>query len=261
MGNLMPRNCLYLAFTFLILLLTGSSAYALGVEFALGGWRQDASGDLAYKAVGPDDVLSVADDLNYDSEDRFQGRLKIDLPLLLPNIAIMAAPAEFSATGQKDVDFTFGDETFAGSVPFHSKLTFNQYDVTLFYGLPFIKTATLSKLNVDLGINVRIVDLEASIRQESTGAEESYDVTAAVPQLYLAVQLMPVDWLAIEGEGRGIAIGDSRMYSLIGRLRFNVWGPAFIAGGYRLDRIDVDEDDLDADFAIGGPFAEVGMSF
>ncbi|MBI5896188.1 MAG: hypothetical protein HZB24_09375 [Desulfobacterales bacterium] len=72
---------------------------------------------------------------------------------------------------------------------------------------------------------------------------------------------MPVEWLAIEGEGRGITIGDNMMYSLIGRLRFNVLGPAFIAGGYRYDVIDVDEDDLKADFTIEGPFAEVGIRF
>jgi hypothetical protein len=51
------------------------------------------------------------------------------------------------------------------------------------------------------------------------------------------------------------------MYSVIGRLRFNMFGPAFVAAGYRYDKIDVDEDDVDAEFTLQGPFAEVGINF
>ncbi|MFZ1982923.1 MAG: TIGR04219 family outer membrane beta-barrel protein [Desulfatitalea sp.] len=238
-----------------------SAVQAAGVELALGAWQQNPSGDFSYKAVGPEDLLNVEDDLRYDTENRVQGRVKIDMPAFFPNIYLMAAPTEFEATGQKDVDFSFGDQTFQGSIPFFSKFTFNQYDVALYYGVPFIRTATLGKLNVDLGINVRIVDLEVQVRQESTSLEESYDIVVAVPQVYIAAQLTPVEWLGIEGEGRGIAINDNAMYSLIGRLRFKLFGPAFIAGGYRYDIIDVDEDDVVADFTIQGPFAEVGLKF
>jgi hypothetical protein len=67
--------------------------------------------------------------------------------------------------------------------------------------------------------------------------------------------------MAVEAEGRGITISDSAIYSLLGRLRFKVFGPAFVAAGYRYDKIDVDEDDVDADFTIQGPFAEVGLKF
>jgi outer membrane protein len=238
-----------------------SSVQAAGIELALGAWRQNPSGDFSYEAVGSEDLLNVEDDLRYDTENRLQGRVKIDMPAFFPNIYLMASPTEFEASGQKDADFTFGDQTFQGFTPFHSKFTFNQYDVALYYGVPFIRAATLGKLNIDLGINVRIVDLEAQVRQESTSLEERYDIALAIPQVYLAAQLTPVEWLGIEGEGRGIAINDNAMYSLIGRLRFRLFGPAFIAGGYRYDIIDVDEDDVVADFSIQGPFAEVGLKF
>lgn len=41
------------------------------------------------------------------------------------------------------------------------------YDITFYYGLPFVKTATLNKLNVDAGLNVRFIDLNAEVKQSA----------------------------------------------------------------------------------------------
>lgn len=238
-----------------------TSAQAIGLEAAAGVWQQTPSGDLSYKAESVGDVLDIDDDLNYDAETKMQLRAKIDLPLFLPNIYLLAAPAEFEGDGEKSVSFTFGDETFDADAGFHSKLTYNQYDVGLYWGLPFIQTATLGKLNVDVGLNLRFLDLEAQLDQPDTGISEKQDATLVVPQLYVGVQIEPVDWLAIEAEGRAISISDNNLYSLIGRVRFKVFGPAFAAVGYRQDHIDIDEDDIDAEFDIQGPFIEAGLKF
>jgi outer membrane protein len=228
---------------------------------ALGGWQQNPSGEISYEALNINDQLDVEDDLDYDDEIRIHGRAKIDMPLFFPNIYLMGSPTEFEGTGEKNVTFNFGGTTFDANVPFYSKLKFDQYDVALYYGLPFLKTATLDMLNVDIGINVRIVDLDAEVRQDATGLYEQYDATIPLPQVYLGVQLEPCDWFAAEVEGRGITISDNAVYSLIGRLRFKIFGPAFVAAGYRYDKIDVDEDDVVADFTMAGPFAEVGLRF
>lgn len=238
-----------------------SAAHAAGVEVALGGWQQNPSGEIAYEATGINDYLDVEDDLDYEDEIRIHGRAKIDMPLFFPNIYLMGSPTEFEGTGEKGGSFSFGGTDFDASVPFHSKLKFDQYDLALYYGLPFLRTATLDLLNVDVGINVRIVDLDAEIRQDATNAYEQYDTTVALPQIYLGVQLEPCDWFAAEVEGRGVTVSDNSVYSFIGRLRFKIYGPAFVAAGYRYDRIDVDEDDVKADFTMQGPFAEVGLKF
>jgi outer membrane protein len=242
----------------LLLILTTSSANATGFEAAIGGWYQDPGGDLSYKS---NDSLDVDNDLKYDTETRLHGRARIELPIFLPNIYLMAAPSEFDGTGQKNVSFQFGDEIYQANEPFYSKLTFNQYDVALFYGLPFIRVATLDRLNVDIGVNVRIIDLDARVRQDAAGLSQRESITVAIPQLFIGVQLVPLDWLAIEAEGRGLTINGNSAYSLIGRLRINALGPVFVAGGYRYDTIDVNEDDIDIDFTIQGPFVEVGLKF
>lgn len=240
-------------------------AHGAGIEAGIGGWHQTPSGNISYKGVNADDDIDIKDDLKYDSESRVMGRVKIDMPLLVPNIYVVAAPMSFEGKGRKDVNFNFGDFEFSGGVDFNSKVTLNQYDLAFFYGIPGIKTASLGKLNVDVGLNARLVDFSAEItgRETVTGlpvtAERS--LAFAVPMVYASLQIMPTERFAIDAEARGISINGNSIYSFIGRLRVKVGGPAFIAGGYRFDTLDIDEEDVKIEARFGGPFLEVGLKF
>ena len=245
---------------FLILTVPAAS-YAIGLEFAVGGWKQSPQGYLSYEPVTANDELDLERDCNYDDETRFTGRLKIDMPLFLPNIYLMATPMEFDGTGSKTVDFWFGDELFSATDSFYSKITLDHYDVGFYYGIPFIETLSAETVNIDLGLNVRIYDFAVELRQDTTSLEESEDFTLPVPMLYLAMQIKPVEKLSIEAEARGISYSGNQLYSLIGRVKFNVFGPVFAAAGYRYDKLKIDEEDVEVDIDFSGPFIEVGFKF
>ncbi|HHP7233520.1 MAG TPA: TIGR04219 family outer membrane beta-barrel protein [Desulfobacterales bacterium] len=234
-------------------------ANAVGLEVALGGWYQSPSGTLGLDITGAEDLLDLENDLNYDDETRFIGRAKLDLPFV-PNVYVMATPMEFEGDGSKA--FNFGGETFQGS--FSSKLTLDHYDVALFYGIPLLETATLDMLNIELGINVRIFDFEARIAGEDpfgNPAEESESFTVPIPMVYAAIMFRPLEAINFEVEGRGISFGDDKSFSLIGRVRWNTFGPLFVTGGYRYDDYDIDEEGLVVEADFSGPFAEAGFSF
>jgi outer membrane protein len=242
----------------------GSTAYAAGLEMAVGVWQQSPSGDLSYKSTGGNDVLDLQDDLNYESENRFMGRLKIDSPFFFPNIYLVAAPMEFEGTGRKSTQFTFGDQTFRANAAIDSKVTFNQYDIALYWGIPVLHTVTAGRFTIDLGINARLIDFSAEVTGESASApgdtvHEEKGLSLLIPMAYVAFQIAPTDRVAIEAEARGISVGGNSLYSFIGRLRIQAFGPAFIAGGYRIDSLDVDEDDLKANMDFSGPFVELGL--
>ncbi len=239
----------------LLFLLTPQFASAIGFEAAVGIWNQDPSGDIRYKG----ETLSLGNDLKYSSEVRFFGRAKIDMPLLIPNIYLMATPMKFEGTGSKSASFTFGDRTFTGNTNFTSSLQLDHYDIALYYGLPFVKTATLNKLNVDAGLNVRFIDLKAEVKQDAI--QESKGLTIPLPMVYVGAQFKPVDKLSLEAEVRGIAIGSNHFYDLIGRVKYKVIGPAFIAAGYRYEDIKIDKSDVKASLTFSGPFAEAGVEF
>jgi outer membrane protein len=238
-----------------------STAAALGLEVTAGAWYQSPKGQLAFKPDDAGDILDIENDLKYEDETQFLGRLKIDMPLLIPNVYVMATPMEFEGTGRKDLSFKFGDVNFVGSADFFSKTTLDNYDIALYYGIPLLETATLDKLNIDLGVNVRIIDFETKVTQESSGIDETKSLTLPIPMVFAALQFRPIERLTFEAEGRGIAIGNDKTYSLLGRLRLNVIGPVFVTGGYRYDNIDIDEKGVVIDADFKGPFAEAGLSF
>ena len=260
-GKFMKKIIVICSILFSTALIVPVAAYAFGVEIAAGAWKQSPSGSLAYEALDPNDFLDVENDLKYQDETRPFGRLKIDMPSFIPNIYLMATPVEFEGEGIKSVDFNFGGELISGNIPFYSKLNLNHGDIALYYGIPGLEAATADMLNIDVGINVRIYDLEARIVQESNGIDITESATVPIPQVFLALQFRPTDFLALEAEGRGISLGGNKAYSLIGRLRLNVFGPLFLTGGYRYDKIDADEEDVIIDTDISGPFAEVGLAF
>lgn len=241
---------------FLTALAVPAAALALGLEIAGGAWMQSPSGTLAYEALDPArDLLDLENDLNYEDETRFFGRLNIDMPAIIPNIYLMVTPMEFEGNGSKS--FYFGGTPISGS--FYSKLTLNHADIALYYGIPGLETLTVDMLNIDIGLNVRIYDIDVQLTQPGVDVSES--ITVPIPQVYLALQFRPTDFLAIEAEGRGISISGNKAYSLIGRLRFNILGPFFLTGGYRYDKIDIDEEGVIIDTDFSGPFAEAGLAF
>ncbi len=261
----MKKLLMLISLVFLFSVVMPSQSFAVGLEIAVGVWKQSPQGQLSFEEIDEFDIIDLEDDLRYDDETRLFARLKIDMPAVIPNIYLMATPMDFEETGSKNVDFNFGDIRFRGNVPFTSELILDHFDVALYYGIPGLETATADRLNVEIGINIRVYDFEGTIvgTDDISGltVKESEDFTAPVPMIYLGAQLRPIEKLAIEAEARGLIIGDDKGYSLIGRLKYKAFGPLFLAVGYRYDKIDIEEDDFTLDIDFSGVFGEAGFAF
>jgi len=261
----MKRLKVLIAGSLLTLALMPGAASATGIELSLGVWNQLPQGDISFNASTGTDNLNLKDNLKFNDETRIFGRVKIEPPLFFPNIYLMATPLGFSETGSKNASFQFGDVKFAANVPFTSELKLDHYDIGLYYGIPALKTVTAKILNVDLGIDARIIDFKARVTgQDSvTGliVTDSKSLVIPMPMLYLGFQVNPVKWVAAEGEVRGIAYGKNHYYDLIGRVKIKPFGPIFAAAGYRYEKINIDTDDVKAKANFGGPFGEIGVEF
>ncbi len=240
------------------LLFATTNASAVGVEVAVGGWTQGLDGELSYKTILPTDNIDLDNDANYDDEDRLFGRIKLDLPIL-PNVYFMGTPMEFEGDGTKTL-FTFGEKKITGD--FYSKVSLDHYDLALYYGVPLTGLASLGTLGIDLGINVRRMEIDMVVRDKDNPAvQDSVDETIYVPMGYLSVQFKPIEKLALEGEIRAIAYSENHYYDLIARLKYRFVGPAFATAGWRYEDLAIDEDDIRADVTVSGPFVEAGLEF
>ncbi len=250
-----------LCFVFAAVIAVPAVVQAIGIDVAVGGWAQAPEGYVSYKPLVVGDHLDLEKDARYDTEKRFAARARIDMPAIIPNIYLMATPMEFEGNGSRTATFKFGNQNFSAAVPFYSKVKLDHYDVGFFYGLPFLNTASLNILNIDLGIDARFMDVEARVDQPTSGLAESTSQTFVFPMVFVALQVKPVKAFAIEVEGRGISYSGNHYYDFIGRARFNVVGPLFVAGGYRYEDLSIDEKDIRAEVKVKGPFAEAGFSF
>lgn len=227
-----------------------SASYALlgivDIEAAVGGWYAAPSGDMQYKGTKSD----LEDAFGFEEEFPISGRVKLDLPVI-PVIYVMATPLEF--TGEVNGTITFNGEDFTTGAD--SKLRFDQYDLALYYGVPFLGLATLGSVHVNAGINIRVIDVEGEVDTESMS------MTIPLPMLYVSADVSPIDAFAIEAEVRALSVGYGSVLSAIARLRLNALGPFFVTAGYRYEDMSVDKDDFEADIKISGPFAEVGLAF
>jgi outer membrane protein len=258
----MKRMQIYFVSLFVLaMLVVPYQAFAFfALDVGVGYWRQTPSGTLDYKPISAaTGNLDLKDDLNLGRETKPFARIRAELPLILPNIYLMATPMQFKGSGVLRRNISYNNQPFAFGTTVDSKVKLDHYDVALFYPIPVLKTATGGKLNIDLGVNARKIDFEGTINQGIVSASKTLSIY--VPMIFAAVQVKPIDAFSIEAEVRGIAYSNSHYYDYIGRLRVNPIPLVFIAAGYRAETIKIDQSDVKADIKFGGPFVEAGLHF
>jgi outer membrane protein len=256
----MKKTNLSIAVVLLLCTALPPKGVAFDAQDTLRIWKQPPTAELAFDPLGPASVRAFEDNRDVDEDTRFFGRFIVDMSQYLPNICVMATPIKYEGTNINNMRLDFGDESVKDDVALNSKVTLNDLDIALFYGIPFVKTVSHDRLNVDFGINLRSIDFEDDIEQDSIDqASESFILP--IPMVFAAVQFHPLDVLSLEAEGRGISIGGKKSYGLIGRLRWKTVGPIYAAGGYRFSRYEIDNDGMVVNTEISGPFVEAGLSF
>lgn len=233
-------------------------AEAYWVDISAGYWNPEPSGGISYNLLGAfNDKADLERDMGFEKEGFAQVRAKVDLPLL--NIGVQATPMEF--TGRKTLvnNITFGGNTYATSTTVDTKMIMDHYDVALFWALPFLSTASAGTLNVELGLNARMLDFEVTISEGATWTTKA--VSPTIPMLYVGAQITPTDSFGIEAEYRGLSMDDNSYTDMMAKVRWNPVPVFYISAGYRSESLEIDEEGVVSDMEFKGPFAELGLRF
>ena len=238
-------------------------------EISIGVWNQDPKGYVQYPA-DTGTPLDVERDLGLGDKTRFSAKVKLELPLFLPNIYLQYTDMKFSGSGNV-TNIRFGDYIFNASV--NTNLKAKQYDVGLYYHVPFVKKLTKNILDPEFGIVVKVVDFKASVSGQATEVNtgvtgtysESTSETVPLPLLYLSLGIYPFKYGGVVGEFKGLKVEDDYFYeysvALRGMYPVKMVKP-FIEIGYRFERLRIkNEGDINADVRAGGFFGNIGIAF
>lgn len=230
-------------------------------EISAGYIKQDISGWIQYKG----DKIDVEKDLRLGNENSYFVKLKLEHSVpILPNLKFQFLNMSFSGTGKVSKNFTFGNITVNVNNRVHTDLDMDHYDIILFYNLPFISISHI--LDAELGLNVRVVDFYAKVKDLDTGYEDSKSGTIPIPMLHASVEFKPISYFSILAEGNGVAYEGSSFYDITGELRIKPFRSTvvdlFLGLGYKYEKIKIDDiSDVSSDIKIKQPFIEAGVLF
>ncbi|SNZ10542.1 outer membrane protein [Persephonella hydrogeniphila] len=230
-------------------------------EISAGYIKQDISGWVDYKGTEAD----IEDDLKIGDENSFFIRAKLEHPIpILPNLKLMYERMRFSGDGTVNKSYTFGDVVVNVNDRVQTKLDLDHYDFVLFYNLPFINF--LQVIDAELGLNIRVIDFYAKVRDVTRNKEDSASFVVPIPMIHGSLEIKPVDLFSVLVEANGIAYQGHHYYDVAGELRIKPIQTAvadlFIGLGYKYEKLKIDDiDDTSADIKIKQPYAQIGLIF
>ncbi len=256
-----------------IFLLAGSSKAGPLIDFeaSIGLIQQKPRGYVSYEAELDNDRIDVKDDARLGDKTKPWVKLKLEHSIpVIPNIKLAYMPMKFDGSGKLEREIKWGDYTYQADADFNLSVKLNRVDATLYYNLPFVKTATAGKLDVELGLNVRTIMFDGKLSGTTTGGDsvtESKSITLPIPMGHLAAEIRPINQVSLVGEFNYIGYRKNTYYDYAMGLRLNSHGfvqttlKPFVEVGYRYEKLKIDEEGVKTDLKVKGLYALVGVRF
>lgn len=226
------------------------------VEMGAGAWMQDAKGSISYTEGGANGSYTSSED---DTTSPYVWLLiKHPLPVI-PNLRVEYTQVEDSglASGRFE-DFDIGAA--------QTRFTYDmkQYDIIPYYNI----LDNTGWLTLDLGLDIKVVDLSYNAAALGTFTGYSDNMTVAAPLLYIRTRFeIPSSNLAFEADAKYVTYDGSTIYDVRAKVdyKFDVTPllkPA-IEVGYRAQKFDIDNSNVDAklDIDFSGFYAGLMVRF
>jgi len=226
------------------------------VEMGAGAWLQEPKGGAVYTDGGADGVYVSSEDKKVSPYVWML--IKHPVPVL-PNIRLEYVSIEDKgrASGEfKDFIITSASTTLSYDM--------KQYDIIPYYNI----LDNTSWITLDLGLDIKIVDISYNAAPSApfTGYRDS--ATIPLPLLYARGKVqIPSTGLGLEADIKYLTTGSSTVYDLRAKVDYTLKfipliNPA-VEVGYRVQKLDIDEDSIDAklDIDFSGFYAGMMLRF
>lgn len=229
---------------------TIASADVLSIAIGAGVWNETPDGGIR-KITETTDV-SVKDNLFWTEESQGYLFATLEHPIpLLPNVRLNYVKLDH--TGNGTTAFDFEGVSFSGNVA--NEFSIEQTDLLLYYEV------LDNVVSLDLGLNVRLLDISYSIADDNANAT-SGSVSAPVPMLYGLIGATPWPGVLLSAEGSFISYSGSTVSDFNAKIAYTTNFFVGFEAGYRTQTIELDDvDDTTANLDFKGPFVGAYVKF
>jgi outer membrane protein len=238
-------------------LLAATATYGSAIEVGTGIWQQSMGGSLNDGAVTMNQLgLEGSNDLYFYAT--------VDMPLFIPNLKIRSQSLTASGTGNVDASLLSGFAGMtlpAGAVDLSTKMDLSYLDVVAHYGLP------LPVMDVDFGINLRMINGSIAIKSSTGPIDESGDLTLPIPMLHASVGMPLPANISVYGEYNMLPLDGVSVTDLLVKARYVLPVPTLIVDlgievGYHDFTISITKPtDMASDINSKGFFVGVSAEF
>jgi outer membrane protein len=228
-------------------------ADTLSISAGVGVWQETPSGDFR-DTTGT--TINVTDELFWKEETQNYFFITFEHPVpIIPNIRLSAVNIDQSGAGTLTKTVTIGGNTYTASENITNSFSLDQKDITLYYEV------LDNVVSVDLGLNVKLVDIDYTITGDTTGTtSDSYSTT--IPMVYALVGVSPIPDLIVSLEGSFIGYSGSSISDFTARVAYTTKFFVGFEAGYRAQKYTFDEiSGYTSNLEFKGPFAGIYAKF
>lgn len=221
-----------------------------GIYAGAGSWQGEYSGEAGDPAIS-------ADDLGMDDKNNAFYYIAIEHPVpLLPNLKVQQNDITSNQTSAINKTFSIGDINFPAGSTVKTNFDLSYTDATLYY------EALDNWLNLDLGVTLR--KYSGYLKAESMQVRDEIDVDVALPLIYGKFQFdLPFTGFSAGFEGNMINYDGNNLYDYNAKIAY-MFDSALDLGlevGYRTIKLDINEDDINTNLELKGPYAAAVFHF
>lgn len=221
-----------------------------GIYAGAGSWQSEYSGDVGQTSAS-------LNDLGVDDNNNSFYYIAVEHPIpLIPNIKLQQNDISSSQTGTLSNDFNLNNQTFPAGTAVTTDFDLSYTDAVLYYEI------LDNWLNLDLGVTVRQYSGELLAR--STTLSDSVDVDVTLPLGYARFQFdLPLTGFSAGLEANLIRYQDNSISDYSAKISY-MFDSALDLGvevGYKTASIQIDEDDVNTDIRLKGPYAAAIFHF
>ena len=223
------------------------------ISFTIGGgvWNETPEGNIIQPSNAPTPVVDVKNNLFWTEESQGYLFATLEHPVpILPNVRLTYTSLDHAGSGT--TSFDFDGVTYSGNVA--NDFTIEQTDLLLYYEV------LDNVVSLDLGLNVRLLDISFTINDGTNNTSES--VSAPVPMIYGMVGASPWPGVLLSAEANYMTLSGSTVSDFNAKISYTTDFFVGFEAGYRTETIELEDvDNTDANLDFKGPFIGAYVKF